>query len=141
MATGHLSIEEFFTGLSELFDSRRKSEHGSIFLTQKRLSHGSSGLSSPSSPTDLPSESFADLHPASPLPVLIRATDGKLQEYNRDKIKLSTIVQPDDLEGFFVRYAEVCRTGMQALKKRDRSGRKKAKAKKRKGGVEGEKKA
>lgn len=50
------------------------------------------------------------------------------------------MVQPDDLEGFFVRYAEVCRAGMQALKKRDRSGRKKAKAKKRKGGAEAEKK-
>ncbi|MCJ1297355.1 hypothetical protein MMC08_000141 [Hypocenomyce scalaris] len=140
MVAGHLDIDDFFTRLSELFDSRRKAEHGSIFLTQKRLSHGSSGLSSPSSPSAVPSDSFADLHPASPLPVLIRATNGKSKEHKKDKIKLATIVQPDDLERFFVRYAEVCRTGMQALKKRDRSGRKKGKAKKRKGGVDGEKK-
>ena len=54
-------------------------------------------------------------------------------------------MQPDALDGFFARYADVCKAGMQALKKRDRSGRKKAKAKKqKKKGVavaEGEEKA
>jgi len=50
------------------------------------------------------------------------------------------VVEPDALDGFYTRYAEVCKSGMHALKKRDRSGRKKAKAKKRKGGGEGEKK-
>jgi signal recognition particle subunit SRP14 len=43
---------------------------------------------------------------------------------------LSTIVEPDALEGFFTRYADICKTGMQALKKRDRSKRKKGKDKK-----------
>lgn len=38
---------------------------------------------------------------------------------------MSTVVQPDELEGFFVRYAEVCKEGMaRGLKKRDRKGRK-----------------
>lgn len=55
-------------------------------------------------------------------------------------MKLSTIVQADELEGFFVRYADVCKAGMGGLKKRDRSGRK-AKAKKKKGAGEGEKKS
>lgn len=41
------------------------------------------------------------------------------------KIKLSTVVQPQDLESFFARYAEICKAGMSALKKRDRSKRKK----------------
>ena len=51
-------------------------------------------------------------------------------------MKLSTIVQPDDIEGFFARYAEVCKAGMQSLKKRDRSKRKKDKGKKKgKGGA------
>jgi signal recognition particle subunit SRP14 len=80
---------------------------------------------------------LADLNPPHPLPVLIRATDGKSKEHRKEKIKLSTVVDPDALEGFYARYAEVCKAGMQALKKRDRSGRKKAKAKKRKGGGEG----
>jgi len=140
MVVDHLSTDEFFTRLSELFDKTRHKEHGSVFLTQKRLSHGS-GLSSPSSPTNKPEDPFSDLHPAYPLPILIRATDGKSKEHRKEKVKLSTVVQPDDLESFYVRYAEVCKSGMQAMKKRDRSGRKKAKAKKRKGGAEGEKKA
>jgi len=83
---------------------------------------------------------LADLNPPHPLPVLIRATDGKSKEHRKEKIKLSTVVDPDALEGFYARYAEVCKAGMQALKKRDRSGRKKAKAKKRRGGGEGVKK-
>ena len=59
-------------------------------------------------------------------------------------MKLSTVVQADELEGFFTRYAEVWKAGMSGLKKRDRSGRK-AKAKKTKkkgkGEVDGEKPA
>ncbi len=39
-------------------------------------------------------------------------------------MKISTVVQPDAIEGFFVRYAEVMKAGMSGLKKRDRSGRK-----------------
>ncbi|MCJ1231085.1 hypothetical protein MMC12_007760 [Toensbergia leucococca] len=141
MAASHLNIDDFFTRLSSLFDSRRKADHGSIFLTQKRLSHGS-GLdsSSPAPPSADADTLFVDLHPASPLPILIRATNGKSKEHRKEKIKLSTVVKPEALEGFYTRYAEVCKSGMQALKKRDRSGRK-AKARKRKGGREGEKKA
>lgn len=75
-----------------------------------------------------------DLHPPDPLPLIVRATDGKSQskdrKKNKDKVKLSTIVQPDDIEGFFARYADVCKAGMQSLKKRDRSKRKKDKKKK-----------
>ena len=41
-------------------------------------------------------------------------------------------MQPDDLDSFYARYADVCKAGMQALKKRDRSKRKKAKAGKKK---------
>ncbi len=83
-------------------------------------------------PDDKAEDALADLYPASPLPVLVRATNGKSKEHRKDKIKLSTVVAPDGLEAFFARYAEVCKAGMSALKKRDRSGRKKAKAKKRK---------
>lgn len=89
--------------------------------------------SSSSSPSEFP---FADLNPVSPLPVLIRATNGKSKEHRADKIKLFTIVEADKLEGFFVRYGEVCKAGMQGLKKRDRSAKKtKLKAKKRKEGA------
>jgi signal recognition particle subunit SRP14 len=79
--------------------------------------------------------------------ILIRATDGNTNAPNpksagkggkssrvtknkSTKVKMSTIVNPSDLESFYARYAEVCKTGMAGLKKRDRSKRKgKAKAK------------
>ncbi|MCJ1471586.1 hypothetical protein MMC13_000226 [Lambiella insularis] len=147
MVSHHLTIDEFFIRLAELFESRRKRDHGSVFLIQKRLSHGNDDLLSSNSSPNLATldKPFADLHPASPLPVLMRATTGtskeKAKEKAKEKIKISTIVQPEALEAFFVRYAEVCKSGMQGLRKRDRSGRKKAKAKKRKGGADAEKKA
>lgn len=79
----------------------------------------------------------------------MRATDGKSTKKdkktkNKDKVKLSTVVQPDDIETFFAKYADVCKAGMQSLKKRDRSKRKKDKGKKKGKGAataEGEKKA
>ncbi|KAI4285797.1 MAG: hypothetical protein L6R38_000350 [Xanthoria sp. 2 TBL-2021] len=140
MASGHLSIDDFFTRLSSLFQSRRNSTHGSVFLTQKRLSFQSPSNSSPTT-TSTPSPDSA---PSSPLPILIRASNGKSKEKRIDKIKLSTIVQPDQLEGFFIKYAEVIKGGATALKKRDRSGRKKATKAKKKGkgggGTDGDKK-
>ncbi|MCJ1381906.1 hypothetical protein MMC17_005018 [Xylographa soralifera] len=135
MDTPHLSIDEFFIRLSELFESRRKADHGSVILTQKRLSYGNA--STKETQTD---DIFADLHPPTSLPVLMRATNGKPNDENDEKIKVSTIVQPDALEAFFIRYAEVWKSGMHGLRKRDRSGRKKAKAKKKKVGGDGEKK-
>lgn len=74
-------------------------------------------------------EDFVDRHPSKPMPVIVRATNGKSKRSKSSKIKLSTVVQPHDLESFYVRYAEVCKAGMAALKPRDRS-KKKAKAKK-----------
>lgn len=78
-----------------------------------------------------------DTHLPQPLPLVVRATDGNTQTQDRKKtkkIKLSTIVQPDDIDTFYARYADVCKAGMQSLKKRDRSKRKKAK-KGKKGGA------
>ncbi|KAL9000880.1 MAG: hypothetical protein Q9169_000635 [Polycauliona sp. 2 TL-2023] len=133
MASGYLSIEDFFTRLSSLFQTRRNSTHGSIYLTQKRLSPQSpSAASSP--PTETTTDPpFADQALSSPLPILIRASNGKSKKVRKDKIKLSTIVQPDQLEPFFIKYAEILKSGAAALKKRDRSGRKKATKAKKKG--------
>ncbi|KAL8713884.1 MAG: hypothetical protein Q9220_002030 [cf. Caloplaca sp. 1 TL-2023] len=142
MAAPHLSINDFFTRLSSLFDSHRTSTHGSIYLTQKRLSHASQTASPPTTTitTATSNPPFPDLAPSSPLPILIRASNGMSKDRQKYKIKISTIVQPDDLEGFFTRYADIMKAGTPMLKKRDRSGRKKAKAKKRKGAGEVEKK-
>lgn len=94
--------------------------------------------SAPTPPTKVQDDPLWDLHPPNPLPLIVRATDGQStrkdkKTKNKDKIKLSTIVQPDDIDTFFSRYADVCKAGMQSLKKRDRSKRKKDKSKKKKG--------
>ncbi|KAI1656138.1 signal recognition particle 14kD protein [Daldinia decipiens] len=123
---GHLSNDEFFVKLTELFDQKKGKDHGSIVLVQKRLTH-EQPVPEPTSGTILP-----DLHPPQPMPVLIRATNAKGKKRREDKIKLSTVVEPDALPAFFDRYAEVCKAGMATLKPRDRSKRK-GKAKKRKG--------
>lgn len=45
------------------------------------------------------------------------------------RVKASTVVARGDVEAFYARYAEVCKGGMVAMKKRDRSARKKGKGK------------
>lgn len=73
------------------------------------------------------------MNPPKALPILVRASDGDTQDKSRKKnakhVKFTTIVQPDDIESFFATYAEVCRAGMQSLKKRDRSKQKRRKKK------------
>lgn len=114
-------------------------------LTQIPVTFDTSSAPTSPSAKKVPDDPLWDLHPPAPLPLIVRATDGKSKKDDRktknpDKVKLSTIVQPDETEGFFARYAEVCKAGMQSLKKRDRSKRKKEKGKKKKSGGEGEKK-
>ncbi|KAI1489708.1 signal recognition particle, SRP9/SRP14 subunit [Biscogniauxia mediterranea] len=126
---GHLSNDEFFAKLIELFDKSKGKDHGSIVLTQKRLSYDQPPLPESTSDTVFP-----DLHPPRPLPVLVRATNAKGKASRAEKVKLSTVVDADALPAFFERYAEVCKLGMTTLKPRDRSKRK-GKAKKKKGGA------
>ncbi|EKJ69478.1 hypothetical protein NXS19_013293 [Fusarium pseudograminearum] len=123
MADSHMSHDEFFAKLGELFDHRKGSDHGSIYLSQKRLIYGQDIAQ--------PSEEEPDINPSKPLPLIIKATNGKGKRDRSKKVKLSTVVNPEDLEAFYVRYADVCKSGMTALKPRDRS-KKKAKAKKKK---------
>ncbi len=47
------------------------------------------------------------------------------------RIKLATVVDVADIDAFYARYAEVCKKGMEALRKRDKKkAKEKAKAKK-----------
>ncbi|KFH42896.1 Signal recognition particle subunit-like protein [Hapsidospora chrysogenum ATCC 11550] len=123
---GHVSQSEFFDRLEKLFGQRKGSDHGAVYLTQKRLVTHSEDAPMPSA-----SDPFPDLHPSEPMPVIIRASNGKSKRERDSKIKFSTIVKPDELDGFYARYADICKAGMTALKPRDRS-KKKAKAKKKK---------
>ncbi|KAL2072281.1 hypothetical protein VTL71DRAFT_11624 [Oculimacula yallundae] len=134
MSKGHLSNDDFFLRLSELFDERRQKDHGSIYLTQKRMTYGQdTDAGSPETTTEAP---FPDQNPTKPLPIIIRATNGKSQAKKDKKVKLSTIVEVDALESFYSKYAEVCKLGMSGLKKRDRSkAKEKLKKKKKQGGA------
>jgi signal recognition particle subunit SRP14 len=85
-------------------------------------------------PTATGPDPIPNLSPHQPFPILIRAHNGKSKERRASKVRLSTVLDPKDVDAFYARYAEVCKSGMTALKPRDRS-RKKAKAKKKKGGV------
>ncbi|KAF2134663.1 signal recognition particle, SRP9/SRP14 subunit [Dothidotthia symphoricarpi CBS 119687] len=133
MGRDHLSNDEFFTQLVNLFEHNRKKGHGSVYLTQKRLSFESS---TPPTPTKVADDPLWDTHPTEPLPILIRANNNGsdkrkgTERKDVEKITVSTVVKPDDLDAFFVRYAEACRAGMSALKKRDRKKGKKDKKKK-----------
>lgn len=87
-------------------------------------------------PADQPASpgNFADLALLEkPGPLLIRATNGARGPYIDKKIKFSTVVEPDAIDAFYIRYAEVCKTGMTALKRRDRKKNKKKKATKTEG--------
>lgn len=102
-----------------------------LFLRNTDLYTVTPDNTSPASP---PSTTAADSEPLKPAPILIRATDGQSKEDRATKVKISTLVQPDDLDTFYTRYADVCRTGMTTLKPRDRTKRKKNKKKKVGGG-------
>ncbi|KAL2849483.1 signal recognition particle, SRP14 subunit [Aspergillus pseudoustus] len=123
-----LGHEEFFASLTTLLTSTSQKTRGSVYLTQKPL---------------LPTSTDQTSTTISPPSILIRATDGNTNAPNpksasedknikkkskESKAKLSTVVQPDELETFYAKYAEVCKAGMTGLKKRDRK-QKKAKGK------------
>jgi len=132
MAEEHMSNDEFFGQLSDLLKSPHIAGHGSIYLTQKRLTY-SLDPSSPSTPAEkIADNPLWDLNPPNPLPILVRATDGKSKVHRKkgEKVKLSTVVKPEDIEGFFVKYAEVAKKGFEGLKpKVRRKGKKKGKGK------------
>lgn len=58
------------------------------------------------------------------------------QHKQRQKIKLATVVEIADIEDFYAKYAEVCKKGMDSMRKRDKKkAKEKAKAAKKKKGT------
>lgn len=121
---------QFLESLGSLLASTSSSGSGSIFLTQKSLFAEDSSESSQ---------------------ILIRATNGatstkskskpglkvtkEKQHKQKPKIKLATVVDVADLENFYNKYADVCKKGMEGLRKRDKKrAKEKAKAAKKKKG-------
>ncbi|KAL6707543.1 hypothetical protein ACN47E_003892 [Coniothyrium glycines] len=140
MGRNHLSNDEFFAQLGNLFDNTRTKGHGSVHLTQKRLTFDLS--SSSATPAKVADDPLWDTHPEQPLPVVVRASNNKSDKRpgtdrkDTPKTVLSTVVNPDDIDAFYMKYAEACKAGMSGLKKRDKKKAKKVKKKKR--GVTGD---
>ncbi|ETI29331.1 hypothetical protein G647_01784 [Cladophialophora carrionii CBS 160.54] len=136
-----LSNDEFLARLSTLLTSTHAQAHGSIYLTQKPLFAAA----------DPDSASAAAADSAQ---ILVRATNGvgRLQKSTavskaskpkaksstpvaaadtKPKIRFATLVAMSDLESFYTRYADVCKKGMEGLRKRDKKkAKERAKAKK-----------
>jgi hypothetical protein len=101
----------------------------SIYITQKRLSYTIDKEIDGTLPfSDLPADVKPILHDSTPktksYPVLIRITDG-----NKDKskkMKLSTVVQPENLDLFWNEYTNILKTGFVGLKKKSKKKAKKA---------------
>ncbi|KAK0669737.1 signal recognition particle, SRP14 subunit [Cercophora samala] len=123
-----LSQDEFFTALTALFTTQKQTQKGTILLTQKRFTYDESAKETPEQEQqDDDQDPLASLStPLPPAPILIRATNSKSKEHRKEgkKVKLSTLVQPDDIDAFYARYADVCKAGMSGLKPRDRTKRK-----------------
>ena len=117
-----ISPTAFLTSLTTLFTSTHDQNHGSVFITQKPLLNSSTSQ------------------------ILIRATNGaavpkkhqldtatkakKAASKDSKKVKISTVIEAEEVEEFFGKLAECCKGGMVGLRKRDR---RKAKGKKGKG--------
>lgn len=119
---------QFLSSLGSLLTSTTSSSHGSVFLTQKPM------------PTSDDSKLSSQ--------VLIRATNGattakpkskvskEKQHSSKQKIKLATVVEATDLDSFYTKYADVCKKGMEGMRKRDKKkAKEKAKAAKKKKGT------
>lgn len=89
----------FLKQLAALFESSK--EHGSIWLTHKRLTHDGKDVS------------MEHVDGDKELPTLIRVTDGK-------KAKFSTRVEPGHLDRFHSAYGALLKASMTTLRKRDK---------------------
>ncbi|KAI9685710.1 MAG: hypothetical protein M1822_004270 [Bathelium mastoideum] len=122
----HLSNDEFFLRLHDLFSKKNEKGKGTVFLKQKRLYQTPRSASDP----------LADLSTAQPTSIFIRASAGHSRDQTpSSRIQFGTIVQSEELEAFYVRYAEACRKGMMGgMKKRSREKKKGKKKGKKEGG-------
>lgn len=119
---GRLNNKEFLARITnELTSNEGKS---SVYFTQKRLSltlepatpNNINDLSSNvvEHPKEFPSNSET-------YPVLIRFTLGE------KKLKISTVIEPENLDRFWSEYAQILKTGFVGLKKKEKKKAKKSK--------------
>lgn len=102
----------------------------SIYLTQKRLA-SSSNESSSLSIDDLPTNVIPhnQIQNSTSYPILVRismnSTNNK--DKKQEKLKLSTVVETDQLNRFWQQYIRVLKNGFVGLKKKEKKKNKKSK--------------
>lgn len=116
---GRLSNKEFLAKIgSELESNNGKS---SVYLTQKRLVQ-SLEPTLPSALEDLSSNvvEHSKEYPTNTqtYPVLLRFTTGKKES------KVSTVVEPENLESFWTEYVQVLKSGFVGLRKKEKKAKK-----------------
>lgn len=107
----------------------------SIYVTQKRLSYNIDDEINGVEPfSDLSKDVKLILHKNQPnfkkYSILIRITDGNKDKSS--KIKLSTVVEPKDLDSFWNEYTNILKSGFIGLKKKPKSKKKSKKSSKKK---------
>ncbi|KAG5421350.1 hypothetical protein I9W82_000440 [Candida metapsilosis] len=105
----------------------------SIYLTQKRLT-SSDESSNSSNIDDLPTKVIPNqqIQNNSSYPVLVRVSMNSKnnKDKKQTKLKLSTVVEPDQLNQFWQQYIRVLKNGFVGLKKKEKKKSKKSKVSK-----------
>lgn len=104
----------------------------SLYITQKRFSYNiENEITSPGEFSDLSKDVKPVLHAqeinsqnSKKYPILVRVTDGNKSKSS--KVKLSTIVEPAQLDAFWNEYTNVLKAGFVGLKKKSKKKSKKA---------------
>jgi len=101
-AKGLVDKATFLSKLASLFEATK--EKHAIWITHKRLTYEGEDTPMASPPDEADEKEY---------PCIIKATDGK-------DLKLSTIINPDELEAFHASYGALLKSSMTTLKKRDK---------------------
>ncbi|VEU20664.1 DEKNAAC101562 [Brettanomyces naardenensis] len=122
---GRLQNDEFLKQISSLLE--KNAGKSSIYITQKRLSHDIEAEIGTEPFDDIQKDVkptvFKSITSTKQYPVLVRVTDGDKDK--KKKVKLSTVVRPEDLDKFWLQYTNILKAGFPGLKKK--SKKKKAK--------------
>lgn len=134
MAQERLNNDEFLARLTSLLNSTHAKSSGSIYLTQKPLlSTSDAATTSQNAPQILIRATNGIGKPKKSTTPTSKTSKSKSTPASsaKPKIKFATLVDVTELEGFYARYAEVCKKGMEGLRKRDKKkAKERAKAKK-----------
>ncbi|EER35571.1 predicted protein [Candida tropicalis MYA-3404] len=125
---GRLDNSQFLKELTKLVENNNGKS--SIYLTQKRLTSDPQENDLPDNvipPTD---ETKSNNESTYPLLVRVSMNSSNNKKEKQNKVKISTVVENNQLEQFWVDYVQVLKNGFIGLKKKDKKKSKKGKVSK-----------